>query len=226
MVVSEERLLSVGKELGVSTIKVKIHRFDDFIVIDTDSVESFFENVALLKENVVFYVYTFNEKEDYIIPLDFFDYNEKEILDKVYEHNNLVEGIDFDLPKSLYIYVLKDGLPIMTKFINDPIEDLGLKPADKTIEIIEQEFYREDIENADSKLEELRKYILENASDIDMKNVDLRYDYLASIVAVGGQFEGYDRYFERYFGHSRRGSAKNFMDKLKVEYDHIKKNNG
>lgn len=219
MIVSEEDMLSVGKSFDVNCVRVKTHSFDELIVVDADSVESFFENVAPLKEKVVFYIYTFNKIDDYVIPLELFDYNEEQILKKVEEHNEIVAGIDFDSPKALYVYVLKDGMPVITEFINDPIKDLGIKPAEEALELIEEEFYREDIANADAKLEELRRYILENASDIDMKNVDLRYDYLESLVAVNGEFEGYDKYFGRYFGGPRRGSAKNFMDKIKVEYD-------
>lgn len=223
MIVSEEDLLSVGKTFDVNCVKVKTHSFDELIVVDADSVESFFENVAPLKEKVVFYIYTFNKIDDYVIPLELFDYNEEQILKKVEEHNEIVAGIDFDSPKALYVYILKDGMPVITEFINDPIKDLRIKPAEEALELIEEEFYREDVTNADSKLEELSQYILENAADIDMKNTDLRYDYLTSLIDVGGKFEGYDRYFDRFFGTSRRGSAKNFMDRLKSEYDELKK---
>lgn len=223
MIVSEEDLLSVGKSFDVNCIKVKTHSFNELIVIDVDTIEDFFKYVEPLKEEVAFYVYTFNEREDYIIPLELFDYNEEQIQKKVDEHNEIVAGIDFNLPKALYVYILKDGMPIITEFISDPVKDIGLKSADEALKLIEEDFYREDVTNAESKLEELSQYILENATDIDMKNTDLRYDYLTSLIAVGGKFEGYDRYFDRFFGNSRRGSAKNFMDRLKSEYDELKK---
>lgn len=223
MVVSEENLLSVANSFNINCIKTKTHKFEELIVIDVDSIETYFKQVGPLKENTVFYVYTFNEKEDYIIPLELFDYDEEEILNKVIEHNDIVEGIDFDVPNKLYVYVLKDGMPIMASFINDPIIELGIETADEAIALIEEDFYREDQKNANVRLEELKKYILENATDIDMKNTDLRYEFLVNLIAVNGKFEGYDGYFPRYFGTARGGSAKNFMDKLKFEYDELKK---
>ena len=36
-------------------------------------------------------------------------------------------------------------MPVITEFINDPIKDLRIKPAEEALELIEEEFYREDV---------------------------------------------------------------------------------
>lgn len=222
MVVLEDRLLTIAKDFNINCLKAEQFKINEYVMVNAESVEDFFNKVSALEAKDVFYLYLYNHKEDYIITDELILDSDDRIKSRVQEYNDKIEKIDFSQPKALYLAVIKDGMPITCRFVNDKVMELDLKPSLEAIEMIEDELDEELEIDYEAKLKELEEYILKNATDLDMRNMDFRYEYLRKLLDF--KFKGYDRYFNFPFGHAKSGNAKIFMDKVKYKYNQQKEN--
>ncbi|MCY8988109.1 hypothetical protein [Bacillus atrophaeus] len=91
--------------------------------------------------NLLFYTYDYEDKENYYIPEDFHNWFEDSeiqclLSEKINEYNKKINEIDFEQPSELLMFYVKDGFVFYHSTIRDEILDLfdGETMADSFIE--------------------------------------------------------------------------------------------
>ena len=92
------------------------------LILEND-LESFFDLVKSFNQEHVFYKYWFYNQEDYFIPNHHFEEFPKEYQDAITNHNSELDQFDFNTPKQLEIFIIKDGVLIGIQFNNYFLEE-------------------------------------------------------------------------------------------------------
>lgn len=208
-------------------LEVSALNISNQILLNLDTIEEFLKFASVSKFEYVYYYYTYYNPEEYIIPLNWYSEYSDEFKAVVGKHNQYIESLDFDSPKSLTLFVLQNGTFVGMKLDNSWIESIGVNNAEDAIEEIESEFYREvnkvSASKKDRKKEDENKLIEMVFNDPEFKyckNQTLRYWYLVELLE-NESMEKY-RYLVEPYGIPRDGKIKLFMDKAWILYKELK----
>ena len=189
------------------------------LILEND-LESFFDLVKSFNQEHVFYKYGFYNQEDYFIPNYHFEEFPKEYQDAITNHNSELDQFDFNTPKQLEIFIIKDGVLIGIQFNNYFLEENNIPSAeDKTYEINYRFQFKDNSEKKD-KEKELREIIFKDPEFKYCKNQESRYWYLLELLEQDGMEEY--RYLAEDPGVYFNGKVKMFMDKTWTIYKEIK----
>jgi len=194
-----------------------------------ESIESTLALADKYEAKVVYCYYVFYNKDDYVIPRDYYDAYSKAFIAEVDAYNQFVRKQNFKSPWRVVAFIVADGLKIGFEFIDERLHEKDITPSDEKIEELEAKFYSEveekkekDNNEKERKLEELREYILNDPEfELYARNQNLRYEYLRKLY-YEDRFSSHMELLEP-FGAPHIGKAKNFMDQLSMIYKQNKK---
>ncbi|MCM3323284.1 hypothetical protein [Cytobacillus kochii] len=209
--------------MGVSSLNIS-----NQIHLNIDKVEDFLKFVSSSAFEYVYYYYTYYNIEKYIIPIDWYCEYSKEFKAVVNQHNQHIESLDFNSPKSLTLFTLQGGTLVGIQLDNHWIENQEIYIAEETIEIIEAQFNREVKKISDYKKDQykddehkLRNIIFNDPEFQYCKNQDLRYWYLIELLEEENMKKY--KYLVQPYGIAVSGKVKMFMDKTWILFKEQKK---
>lgn len=214
-IIDIEQLNTKLKSYNLTPIQVKEIRSSNFVILESE-LDKFLSIVKESGQTCIFVKYEFYDKEKYVIPKEWYDEHPKEFRVKVNNHNRKLDTFDFDSPKELNIFILRDGVFIGKCFKNDWLKEKNISSADQAIEEIDLNFRVYDTSRKKEDEEELREIILNDSEFKYCKNQDLRYWYLTELLEQE-DMEKY-RYLVAPPGVSFRGKVKMFMDRTWMIY--------
>ena len=199
--------------LEVSALKISNQLF-----LDIDDIENFLKYASDSNAEYVYYLYSYYNSKEYIIPRDWYSEYSKEFKTEVQVHNQYIKSLDFSSPEKLILFILQSGTFVGIELNNPWIENQGIHRAEDMIEFIENKFNREVEEVNISKKEQqkedenqLREIIFNDPDFKFCKNQELRYWYLAELLE-NEDMKKYN-YLIQPPGIPHMGKIKMFMDK-------------
>lgn len=228
-IISSEHLKEKISDYKLIPLAVSVLKISNRIHLDIDDIEDFLKFASGSNFEYVYYYYTYYNSEEYIIPIDWYSEHSKEFKTVVRQHNRHIESLDFDSPKSLTLFILQNGTFVGVELDNPWIENQGIRVAEGTIEVIENEFYREVKKISASKKQQQKddenklREIIFNDPEFrrNCKNQDLRYWYLVELLEKENMMKY--KYLVQPYGISSNGKIKMFMDKTWILYKERKK---
>ncbi|MEH7110729.1 hypothetical protein [Bacillus sp. JJ1764] len=208
------------KITNCNLIPLEVSDFDisNRLYLNIDKIDDFLKYASDSNSKYVYYHYTYYNSEEYIIPTDWYSEYSKEFKTEVRAHNQRIKSLDFDSPKSLTLFILQNGTFVGVEIDNTWLQNQGIMIADVTIDIIENQFYREvkkfDVAKKEQYKEdenELREIIFNDPEFKFCKNQELRYWYLVELLEKE-DMKKYD-YMLQSPGIPHMGKIKMFMDK-------------
>ncbi|MFD3447130.1 hypothetical protein ACFDTO_21265 [Microbacteriaceae bacterium 4G12] len=213
---------------NIIPLEVSFLNISDQIHLNLDVIEDFLKFASDSNSKYVYYYYTYYSFENYIIPTDWYNEYSIEFKTEIRKHNQHIKTLNFDLPKSLSLFILQNGTFVGMKLHNPWIENQGLHAAEETIELIENKFNREVKKISAHKKEQqkedetkLREIILNDPDFTYCKNLELRYWYLIELLEKENM-KKYE-YLVQPYGAPHIGKIKMFMDKTWIVFKERKK---
>ncbi|UOQ47731.1 hypothetical protein MUN88_17005 [Gracilibacillus caseinilyticus] len=215
---TNELLIKTIEENSLIPIEVNTMKISNQIQLNINEVDDFFQIVKNSNCYNVYYYYTYYDSEEYIIPFDWYSEYLDEFKKIVSKHNKMIKSLNFDIPKSLTLFMLQNGTFVGIQLENPWIENQGIYVAEAAIEEIEDSFDHE-VKRVVADKEEKRKQDEKELREIifndpefkyNCKNQQLRHRYLANLIQKEGM-EKFD-YLVEPFGAPHIGNAKMFMD--------------
>ncbi len=229
MIIKRESLEKKIKECDLIPIEVNSVNVSNEIIINVKSIDDFLSVVKNLDSKYVYYKYIYYDKDDYIIPLDYYSEYPKDFKKVVNEHNAYIRSIDFEQSNKLTIFILLNGTFLGVDFDNDWLTEQGILDKDEQIEIIENDFQKEvkniKEQSKKQKIDDtniLRNIILNDGDFKYKKNQDLRQSYLVDLLERD-DMEKYTYLFIGYYNNLDRTLIKMFMDETWMIYQENKK---
>lgn len=209
-IIDLESLKSKIKEKGLIPVQAKAIESYNRIVLK-EGLEGFLELVKAYGQKYVYFSYEFYNKKDYLIPLE--DYRERsgDYKKRITEHNSKLEEFNFNNPKDLEIYIIKDGFLVGIKETDHYLKENNIPTADERLHELEYIFQFEETTDKQGHEEELREIIFKDPEFKYCKNQEARYWYLIELLEQDGM-EKY-RYLAEPPGVYFNGKIKMFMDK-------------
>ncbi|MED3198008.1 hypothetical protein [Bacillus toyonensis] len=152
----KENLKDIAETKGFSLVNGRTHiNSEKDTLIELPNLDEFLDFHVHVANKLLFYSYSYDPKENYIIPDEYHQKYEKEIQEqvsrKINEYNKIIDKINFDKPSAVFMYYIKEGFLFFNVTEREEIADLF--EYEDMIDIILEEVVQE---TPEEKLEEIK----------------------------------------------------------------------
>ncbi|KAB2460964.1 hypothetical protein F8160_02490 [Bacillus sp. CH126_4D] len=188
----KENLKNIAETKGFSLINGRTHiNSEKDTLIEIPNLDEFLDFHVHVENKLLFYSYSYDPKENYIIPDEYHQKYEKEIQEqvsqKINEYNKIIDKIDFDKPSAVFMYYIKEGFLFFNVTEREEIVDLleYEDMVDVILEEVVQETPEEMLEEIksqrknkiDKEVNELKEIIFDDPKFKNATNASLRKVY-------------------------------------------------
>ena len=223
MIVRQNELQEYVLEKDMVLLEISNIDFKNFIMIKFKDIQEFFDYASSREAKEFFFTYSYFEKDEYIIPNDWYSKYPKSFKNRVKEHNNRISNLDFSKPYLLKMFILIEGALVGFKIEDNWMQENDIFDAEETIEILEDHFSKEvsainKVEKKQRKEDEqeLINIMINDPEFKNCKNQHLRHEYLADLLSNENMKKF--NYLVDPFGAPQIGKAKNLLDKAWMLY--------
>ncbi|MBJ8031847.1 hypothetical protein [Bacillus cereus group sp. N21] len=167
----KENLEDLAKTRGFSLVNGNIHiNVEKDNQIEIPNLEEFLDFHVYVENKLLFYMYIYDRKENYVIPDEYHqkyeDAIQEQVSAEIYKYNKMLSEINFEKPASVLIYYIKDGFLFFN--YTERVEIGELCEYDDMVNIIVEEIVQEIPEE---KLEEIKN---NRKNKIDKQLIELK----------------------------------------------------
>lgn len=209
-IIDIEQLNQKLKKQNLIPIQIEHIKTNNRVILEKDLTD-FLELIKTYEQNHVYFKYDFYKKSDYEIPKDYYDLQEEEFINEINTHNEKIKSFDFNIPKSLEIFIIKDGFLVGINQENFWIEEKNIKSADLAIHEVDLNFSVQPKSKTNEDKNELREIIFNDPEFASKTNQESRYYYLVNLLEEQELYNKYKHLFSPP-GYFKSGKMKMFMD--------------
>ncbi|WP_330937801.1 hypothetical protein VXF94_03145 [Bacillus amyloliquefaciens] len=128
LIISKDELENRAVKMGFTLIEGDMDTENQKILLP--SQEGFLDFHKHVDNNLLFYMYDYEDKEDYYIPEEYHTWFEDSeiqrlLYEKVNEYNKKLDDINFDQPSELIMFYVKDGFVFYNTTIREELFELS-----------------------------------------------------------------------------------------------------
>lgn len=189
MIILKNDLVVEIEKLGIIPIPFSEARIMEEIVIDATDVQGFINLMADLKCSHIFYNFKYYDKQDYIIPLEYYSDYPVNFKNLVEENNKAVRNLNFDRACHLSLHCFNSSATLSYYVSDEWLSELGHDGMDDKMDKLESSFFAvskeiksKEKEIKKSLLNDLRALILDDDTFKLKKNKASRFIYLRNLL--------------------------------------------